>query len=150
MKSKYGLPTVQDIQIISFPLNITKLGDNQNGGHLVPINISELPFTPKRMFHVSNVQHRFDRGRHAHYDTNQLIMCVSGSVKLTLKDGTGGVVSFNLSQPQTAILVPKMIWDEVDYADSQSTLLVFSDTEYNPEDYITNWEKYINEYNKTS
>jgi dTDP-4-dehydrorhamnose 3,5-epimerase-like enzyme len=150
MKTKYGLPTVQDIKIISFPLNITTLGNGQNAGHLVAINMPELPFIPKRMFHVSNVQHRFDRGRHAHYDTTQLITCVSGSVKLTLKDGIGGVVSFNLSQPQTAILVPRMIWDEVNYADSQSTLLVFSDTEYDPEDYIISWDKYINEYNKTS
>ena len=150
MKTKYGLPTVQDVQIISFPLNITKLGGGQDAGHLVPINVSELPFTPKRIFHVSKVQYRFDRGRHAHYDTKQIIMCVSGSVKLTLKDGVGGVVCFNLSQPQTAILVPRMIWDEVDYADSQTTLLVFSDTEYDPEDYIISWDKYINEYNKTS
>ena len=150
MKTKYGLPTVQDVKIISFPINITKLGDSQNGGHLVPINMSGLPFIPKRMFHVSNVKHRFDRGRHAHYNTTQLIMCVSGNVVLTLKDGLGGVVSFNLKHPNTAILVPNMIWDEVDYGDSNTTLLVFSDTEYDPEDYIKPWDKYINEYRKTS
>ena len=142
-------PTVQDVKIISFKKSITTLGGGQDGGHLVSMNMDELPFNPKRMFHVSNVKHRFDRGRHAHHNTTQLIMCVSGNVVLTIKDGLGGVVSFNLKHPNTGILVPKMLWDEVDYGDSDTTLLVFSDTEYDPNDYIKPWDKYIDEYCKT-
>jgi len=149
MKTKYKNPTVEDVKIISLKKNITTLGDGRDGGHLVSVNMDELPFKPKRMFHVSNVKHRLDRGRHAHHNTTQLIMCVNGEVVLTLKDGLGGVVSFNLKHPNTAILVPYMIWDEVDYGDSNATLLVFSDTEYNPDDYIKPWGEYVNEYSKT-
>ena len=69
---------------------------------------------------------------------------------MTLRDGQGGVVTFNLKAPNTAIYVPNMIWDEVDYEDSNSTLLVFSNTPFNAEDYIKDWTSYINEYNKTS
>jgi oxalate decarboxylase/phosphoglucose isomerase-like protein (cupin superfamily) len=150
MKTTYKTATVLDVQVYCFPINFTRLGDGKEGGHLVPITMDSLPFLPKRMYHVSNVQYRPDRGRHAHYNTTQLITCVSGSVNLTLKDGKGGVVAFDLRHPNTAVLVPSMIWDEVNYADSNSTLLVFCDTDYDADDYINTWDKYIDEYNKTS
>ena len=142
--------TVRDVHVLSMPMHVSTIG-GRPAGNLVSVDISkDLPFIPARIFYVSSVSERHDRGRHAHRETVQIISCINGSVGLTLRDGQGGVVTFNLKSPNTAIYVPNMIWDEVDYEDSNSTLLVFSNTPFNSEDYLKDWTSYINEYNKTS
>ena len=50
-------------------------------GALVPIDLaSQVPFNVERMFYVYNVPTVSDiRGKHAHYKTEQLLICANGS-----------------------------------------------------------------------
>jgi hypothetical protein len=43
-------------------------------GTLVPIEFSDLPFEPKRIFYVCDVPKGEERGNHAHFETRQLLM----------------------------------------------------------------------------
>ena len=141
--------TVRDVHVLSMPIHVSTIG-GRPAGNLVSVDISkDLPFVPARIFYVSGISERYDRGRHAHRRTDQIISCINGSVDLTLRDGKGGVVTFNLKSPNTAIYVPNMIWDELDYKDCNSTVLVFSSTPFDAEDYIRTWDSYTHEYNKT-
>ena len=47
-----------------------------------------------------------------------------------------------LNDPQKALYIPEMIWDEQIYTSEDSILLVLANTEYDIEDYIEDYEKF--------
>ncbi len=47
---------------------------SDDDGTLVPIEFSELPFEPKRVFYVTNVPKGEERGNHAHFKSFLLLM----------------------------------------------------------------------------
>ena len=111
-------------------------------GTLVPIEASrDVPFDIKRVFYVYGVRDERKRGEHAHYKTQQLLICLSGKIEVICKDGTREV-SYLLESPQQALLVPEMIWDEQVYRSESSILLVLANTHYDPDDYINDFEKF--------
>tara|TARA_B100000214_G_scaffold367041_1_gene336722 strand:+ start:704 stop:1129 length:426 start_codon:yes stop_codon:yes gene_type:complete len=111
-------------------------------GSLCPIEFHMLPIDVKRLFYVYGVPDRKIRGEHAHYKTNQILICISGSCQVICKDGESEK-NYMLDSPDKGLLIPKMIWDEQIYETKDTVLLVLSDTEYNKDDYIEDWEKYL-------
>ena len=57
-------------------------------GNLVPIESNvDVPFPIRRIFYVYGVKDQNDRGKHAHYKTKQVLICVHGSVDVLVHDG---------------------------------------------------------------
>ena len=111
-------------------------------GNLVPIESNQdVPFLIKRVFYVYGVKDTAPRGLHSHFKTQQLLICISGKVEVTCKDGKRER-KFSLESPQQALYVPEMIWDEQSYRSEDSVLLVLANTKYDPEDYIHNFEDF--------
>ena len=55
-------------------------------GKLVPIEENEtIPFPIKRVYYIYEVDEGVRRGFHSHKELNQVLICVSGSVKILLK-----------------------------------------------------------------
>jgi len=50
--------------------------------------------------------------------------------------------NYVLNEPNKALLIPEMIWDEQIYKSQDSVLLVLANTLYNPSDYIENFETF--------
>lgn len=111
-----------------------------NIGRLTPIEFKELPLTPVRAFVVTNVPAGAARGGHAHLKTQQYLYCVEGLIKVLLNDGTTNN-EFLLEKGQ-GVLVKEMVWDSQIFLSGKDTLLVFCSTEYNREDYITDFEDF--------
>ena len=88
---------------MSINLKIIKDDD----GTLVPIELSDLPFEPRRIFYVSGVPKGEERGNHAHFETQQILVCLQGSILVKLHDGRD-LKEYRLN-PNQAILVDKMI-----------------------------------------
>jgi|TARA_R100000084_G_C4586934_1_gene116543 hypothetical protein len=129
------MTTVHDVKKIKFPTD----------GMLVPVELEKLiPFDVKRIFYIQGVKSLQKRGKHAHIKTNQVLVCLKGNIKCICKDQHGGEVSIILSDPTTGIHVPEMIWDEQIYLSEDSILLSFCSTNYDKQDYIENWEDFIN------
>ena len=62
-------------------------------GSLIAIEAKKnLPFDIKRMYYIFNTVPDFRRGCHAHHTLKQCLVCVSGSCKVLVDDG---------SKPQT-------------------------------------------------
>jgi len=111
-------------------------------GNLCPIEGSkDVPFDIKRVFYVYGVNDKDTRGQHAHYKTQQLLICLSGKVEVVCKDGLKES-RFLLESPQQALYIPEMIWDEQVYRTSDSVLVVLSSTSYDPSDYIHDWDQF--------
>ena len=79
---------------------------------------------------------------HAHYKTKQLLICLSGKIGVTCKDGRNEK-TFLLESPQQGLLIPEMIWDEQIYRGEDAVLLVLSNLKYEPNDYIHDYKEYL-------
>ena len=112
-------------------------------GKLTPIELDrDIPFEVKRMFYVYDVHDQNDRGKHSHHKTKQILIAVSGGVTVVCDDGMGGVREWELRTPWNALYIPEMIWDEQIYNSKDSILLVLSNTNYDPSDYIEDYEMF--------
>ena len=110
--------------------------------NLVPIESNhDIPFPIKRVFYVYGVKNQDDRGKHSHYKTKQVLICVHGKVEVLVNDGLKEK-KYLLESPQQALYIPEMIWDEQIYLSEDTVLLVLSNMKYNPKDYIHDFETF--------
>ena len=116
---------------------------DESDGRLAPIEFhKDVPFKVKRMFYVFGVHNQNDRGKHSHYKTKQLLISIKGSINVKCDDGMGWVREWELRTPWNALYIPEMIWDEQIYNSKDSILLVLSNTNYDPSDYIEDYEMF--------
>ncbi len=100
-----------------------------------------LPFVPKRYFVVFSVPGPQIRGDHAHLKCHQFMLCLKGSCKVNVDDGTKRVCVV-LDDPTKGLHVPPMIWaTEFDYS-PDATLLVLASELYDASDYIRDYLDY--------
>lgn len=106
-----------------------------------------LPFVPRRVFTVFDVPSREVRGEHAHRTLHQFLVCIRGECAVVVDDGNRRE-EVRLDSPKVGLYVPPMVW-AVQYKFSpDALLLVFASAEYDPEDYIRDYEEYLQERNK--
>ena len=115
-------------------------------GTLVPIEFSDLPFEPKRIFYVCDVPKGEERGNHAHFETRQLLICLQGSILVKIHDGKD-LKEYRLI-PNQSILVERMIWDSQVFETDRDVLLSICSTSYNKPDYIEDFEEFLRIVNK--
>jgi|TARA_Y100000310_G_scaffold288313_1_gene313843 dTDP-4-dehydrorhamnose 3,5-epimerase-like enzyme len=129
--------TVEDSKIISL------LRHSDNSGDLVSIeSLKDIPINVSRIFYVFDSDGE-NRGNHAHIKTKQVLICINGSVVVTCSDGTN-TISFNLDSKDKALFIPEMIWDSVSYTGKNTILLVLSDSQYDRDDYIEDFDIFKN------
>lgn len=107
-----------------------------------------LPFTPKRYFIVFGVQSERVRGEHAHKKQHQFLVCVKGSCSLMIDDGRDRD-DVALDRPNLGVHVPPLIWAAQYRYSADAVLLVFSSENYDPDDYIREYEKYLRAVEKS-
>lgn len=100
-----------------------------------------IPFGIKRIFYMNKVIE--DRGGHAHMDTDQVIIAINGSFKVTLSDGIEKQV-FEFNDPEKGLFVPKMIFTELFEFSSDAVCLVLANTNYDIAKSIRTWQEYLN------
>ena len=102
----------------------------------------EMPFMPKRYFMVYNVPSQETRGEHAHKRCQQFLICAKGACSVVTDDGEKRQ-EFLLNHPSIGLYLPPMIWG-IEYKYSpDALLLVFASDDYQPEDYIRDYEQYL-------
>ena len=116
--------------------------DEERQGLLRVFESSDMPFTVKRVFTVTNAEVNAKRGQHAHRICNQLICCLAGKVLLRCDDGEE-VSEIDMTPMTGGVLVPAGVWAEQQYMDRGSVILVFCDRPYDEGDYIRDYEKYL-------
>ena len=133
------------VELLHFP----QLGDSR--GHLVVIEGKKnIPFDIKRIFYIYGSKKGVVRGQHANKKSSFVLINVSGSSKVKITDGKNEKV-FVLDKQHMGIYIPKMLWKDMYDFSKDSVLLVLSDEYYDGEEYIRNYDEYIeiiNKYNK--
>ena len=103
---------------------------------------SPFPFPIKRVYFLYDVPPNAVRGSHAHKDLHQLIVAISGSFQVNLDDGTR-TREFLLNSPDKGLTVPPGYWRTLTNFSSGSAALVFASEEYNPDDYIRDYDEFV-------
>lgn len=119
---------------------------HEKGNISVIENGKTIPFNVKRVYYLYDVPGGESRGGHAHKNLRQLIVAASGSFDVTLDDGFLKR-TFTINRPYQGLLVVPGIWRELDNFSSGSVCLVLASTEYSAEDYIRDYNEFV-EYKK--
>lgn len=103
---------------------------------------TEVPFIPQRYFIVNNVPSSELRGEHAHKECEQFLLCMNGSVRLLLDDGSKRCEVI-LDRPEMGVYISPMIWGTQYRYSRDAALLVFASMHYDSNDYIREYEDFI-------
>ena len=116
---------------------------SQRKGDISVIENGEtIPFDVKRIYYLYDVPGGESRGSHGHKHLEQLIIAVSGAFTVTLDDGNVRR-SFTLNRPYQGLLVKPGIWRTLDDFSSGSVCLVLASEKYQAEDYIRDYNEFI-------
>lgn len=123
-------------------LQFADLGDER--GKLVVIEGGQaIPFDIKRVFYIYGSDSTVIRGQHANRESEFVLINVSGQSKVRITDGLEEKI-IELSKPMMGIYIPPMIWKDMFDFSEDSVLLVLASTHYNAEEYIRDYDEYIN------
>lgn len=124
-------------------LEFSQKGDER--GHLVIVEgMQDIPFDIKRIFYIYGSAPNVVRGQHANMRSEFLLINVAGTCKVKVKDGRGNEAVFSLNRPHTGIYLPQMIWKDMYDFSEDSVLLCLSSEHYDPEEYIRDYDEFVN------
>ena len=131
------------VKMLSFKQN----GDER--GHLVVIEGNkDVPFDIKRIFYIYGSDPNVIRGQHANRETEFVLVNVAGKSKVKVYYGKGNEAIFILNRPHTGIYLPTMVWKDMYDFSEDSVLLVLASEAYNPNEYIRNYDEFVEEIAK--
>ena len=120
-------------------------GDDR--GSLVALEEQKnIPFAIKRVYYLFDTKKNVRRGFHAHKELKQLAIVLKGSCRFLLDNGTDKVEVL-LDNPAQGLYIESFVWREMfDFSDD-CVLMVLADAFYDENDYIRDYEHFIEEVN---
>ena len=102
---------------------------------------THLPFRIRRTYWIYDVPGGEHRGGHAFRETEELIVALSGSFDVVIKDGLKEW-RFALNRSYCGVYVPKMVWGILENFSTNSLALVIASTAYSENDYIRDFDEF--------
>lgn len=127
--------SLRDVRRIALPRHVREDGALSvfEGGAAVPFQIA-------RVFTVS-AAHGAVRGRHAHRECAQLLVCLAGEIEVVVDDGAVRRTE-RLIGPEEGLLLPPLIWGEQIYRGRNALLMVLCDRGYEEADYLRDYDAF--------
>lgn len=104
-------------------------------------NNKQLPFEIERVYWIYDVPGGEKRGGHANKNSQEVIIALSGSFDVILNDGTEEKL-FALNRSYYALYIPNMIWRHIENFSTNALALSATDTFYDEQQYIRDFEMY--------
>ena len=82
------------------------------------------------------------RGFHAHKALEQILICIHGSCKILMDNCTEKKI-VSLEKPYEGLYIANDIWREMYDFSSDAVLMVLASEYYNEEDYIRNYDEFL-------
>lgn len=112
-------------------------------GQLVALEeLKDIPFKVRRVYYMYETEKGIRRGFHAHKQLEQILICIHGSCKILLDNGTEKKV-VPLEKPYEGLYVSNDMWREMFDFSSDAVLLVLASELYDESDYIRNYDDFL-------
>lgn len=134
--------TINDVNIIEIP----KILDPKGRGNLSVLEKDTLPFSMERVYYLYDVPSDAYRGGHSHKQTQELLIALSGSFDVILKDGKQ-TKTVTLNKPNKGLLIVDGIWRELENFSSGAVCLVVASDVFDEADYIRDFDTYVKNKN---
>lgn len=102
-----------------------------------------IPFEIQRIFYTYNVPGGEIRGGHAYKEQKEIIIALSGSFDVIVKDKKGIDTRFTLNRSYFGLYIPEMTWRHIENFSTNSVSLHLSSSLFNELDYIRDINKYL-------
>ena len=127
-------------------MQIVKYQFQQHGddrGQLVSLEeFTDIPFEIKRVYYMYDTVPEQVRGYHAHKSLEQILICIHGSCKVLLDNGTEKKKVF-LEKPYQGLYVPNNMWREMYDFSPDAVLMCLASEIYNEDDYIRDYNQFL-------
>lgn len=128
-------------------LEFSQKGDER--GRLVIVEgMKDIPFDIKRIFYIYGSDKNVVRGKHANKESEFVLINVSGTSKVRVKDGKGNEAVYSLNRPHTGIYLPRMVWKDMYDFSEDSVLLCLASTVYDATEYIRDYDDFLKAVNE--
>ena len=105
----------------------------------------DIPLEIKRIFYMHHITQ--DRGGHAHRDTDQVVIAISGSFHIELFDGTNSL-KFDLNDPTKGLYIPRMVFISMSQFTEHTVCLVLANSFYDMSRSFRTRNDYMDHINK--
>lgn len=129
--------SLKDVKTIELP----KVVDFR-GNLSVIEELKQIPFKIKRVYWIYDIPGGEKRYGHAFKEQHEFIVALSGSFDIILNDGEEEKV-YTLNRSYMGVYVPNRIWRKIENFSTNSVALVLSSTHYSPDDYIEDYNDYL-------
>lgn len=125
------------IQLLNFDVK----GDDR--GNLVALeSMKNIPFEIKRVYYIRSLSSLYPRGFHAHKQLKQVAVCLSGSCRFILDDGSSKEEVW-LKSASIGLVLPEMVWHEMHDFSNDCILLTLASDFYSEEDYLRDYDDFL-------
>lgn len=124
-------------------IDFQSLGDHR--GQLVALEIGmekAVPFDIKRVYYIYRTAPGVSRGFHAHKNLKQVAICLAGSCRMLLDNGTTRESAL-MDCPTKGLVIDSMMWREMHDFTDDCVLLVLASEHYDESDYIRNYDDFL-------
>lgn len=129
------MTSIHDLKLLQIP----KIADFK--GNLSVVEQDTIPFEIKRVFYLFDIRSDQNRIGHAHKELQQVLIALSGSFEVVLKDGKREKV-ICLNKPNQGLLIVSGIWRELQNFSSGAVCLVLASAVFDEQDYIRNYSDF--------
>ncbi len=128
-------------------IDLKDFGDERGGLISFQDGINS-PFDIKRVFYIYDTRgDDIVRGAHANIKSKFLLIAISGSCRVKIDLGNK-IDEVLLNTPLKALYLDKMVWKEMFEFSHNAMLLVLSNEMYDENEYIRNYDEYLQIINK--
>jgi dTDP-4-dehydrorhamnose 3,5-epimerase-like enzyme len=100
-----------------------------------------VPFEIKRVFWSYHTPDNVVRGRHAHHETEMILIAALGRIIVNTEMPNGELNVFSLESPNQGLYLPKYCWHTMQYSHI-AVQLVLASTFYDEKEYIRNYDDF--------
>lgn len=102
-------------------------------------------FEVKRVYFIYDTTPGTVRGKHAHRQLRQMLVCVSGACTIECEMPDGTKSEHRLDWPNKGLLIEGLVWRNMKEFSKDAVLLVLASEHYDEADYIRDYEVFRRE-----
>ncbi len=125
-----------EIKLLNFDIK-----GNEKGSIIALEQYKNIPFEIKRVYYIFGTKEGVRRGFHAHKRLEQVLICMSGSIKIKVDNGKEKRI-IKLNNPSKGLYIGPGIWREMYDFDKIAVLLVLASEYFSENDYIRDYEEF--------